>query len=164
MDVLTLLRDQAAEADDLLMQVFAPVTAEQGAWRLPGGTANAITPTFVHAYQSEDRLITRVSKRPPLFVTDGWGALLGFDPAAPWEEAAPLDPARCRDYARAVRAATEAFLAAFDPAMLTRGIATSRGGQLLGEHLLAVLVIHKSTHMGEIAALLGCQGARGFPF
>jgi hypothetical protein len=30
--------------------------------------------------------------------------------------------------------------------------------------LSLMLVIHKANHTGEIAALLGSQGVRGFPF
>jgi len=164
MDALTLLQGQATITDELLTQVFAPVTADQGAWRLPGGTANAIAPTFIHAYHSEDRFVSARGEREPLFVAEGWGVRLGFDPAAPWGDTTPLDPALCRDYARAICTAAERYLAALDPATLAREVETPRGRRPLGEALSLVLVIHKGHHMGEIAALLGCQGERGFPF
>ncbi len=164
MDALTLLRRQALATDDLLAQVFASVTTAQGAWRLPGGTANAIAPTFVHAYHPEDRFVSEQGGRKTLFDLADWGARLGFDPAAPWAESASLDPMLCRDYARAVRAATVEYLTALEPATLGHEIATPRGPLVLGERLSLVLVIHKMTHLGEIAALLGCQGVRGFPF
>jgi len=131
---------------------------------LPGGTANAIAPTFVHAYHPEDRFVSEQGGRGALFDGEGWGVRLGFDPAAPWAESASLDPMLCRNYARAVRAATAAYLAALDPDAPGREIATPRGPMVLGERLSLVLVIHKLTHLGEIAALLGGQGERGLPF
>ena len=164
MDALTLLTFQATMANDLLTQVFAPVTAVQGAWRLGGSTANAITPTIIHVYTSEDRLISGVSGRQSRWESGGWGARLGVDPANPWAMA-PLDDLEpCRDYARAVRAATEVFLPALDAAALSGEIPTPRGQRPLGEALAFALVLNKVIHLGEIAALLGCQGERGFPF
>ncbi len=164
MDASTLLSFQAATAHDLLTQVFAPVTAAQGAWRLGGSTANAITPTFLHVYTSEDRLVSGVMGRQTLWESGGWGARLGVDPADPWAMLPLADLAPCRAYAGAVRAATEAFLPTLDAAALGREIPTPRGQRPLGEALAFALVLNKVIHLGEIAALLGCQGERGFPF
>jgi hypothetical protein len=164
MDASTLLNFQATMANDLLTQVFAPVTAAQGAWRLSGSTANTITPTVLHVYTSEDRLVSGVSGRQTLWESGGWGARLGVDPANPWTMTPLDDLAPCRAYASAVRAATEALLPTLDADALGRAIATPRGPRPLGEALAFALVLNKVIHLGEIAALLGCQGERGFPF
>lgn len=164
MDALTLLNFQATTADSLLTQVFAPVTASQGAWRLDGSTANAITPTFLHVYMSEDRLVSGVMGRQTLWESGGWGTRLGVDRANPWAMAPLEDLAPCRTYASAVRAATEAFLPTLDADALGREIPTPRGQRPLGEALAFALVLNKVIHLGEISALLGCQGERGFPF
>lgn len=164
MDALTLLNFQATMANDLLMQVFAPVTATQGAWRLDGSTANAITPTVLHVYTSEDRLVSGVTGRQTRWESEEWGARLGVDLANPWAIPPLDDLAPCRDYAAAVHAATEAFLPTLDAEALGRQIATPRGLRPLGEALAFALVLNKVIHLGEIAALLGCQGERGFPF
>jgi hypothetical protein len=164
MDTLALLNFQATMAHDLLTQVFAPVTPIQGAWRLEGSTANAITPTVLHVYTSEDRLISGVMGRPTLWESGEWGARLGVDPANPWAMAPLDDLAPCREYASAVRAATMALLPTLDAAALDRAIPTPRGARPLGEALSFALVLNKVVHLGEIAALMGCQGERGFPF
>ena len=164
MDALTLLNFQATMANDLLTQVFASVTAAQGVWRLGGSTANAITPTVLHVYTSEDRLVSGVLGRPTLWESGEWGARLGVDPANPWVMPPLEDLAPCRAYAGAVRAATEAFLPTLDADALGREIPTPRGQRPLGEALAFALILNKVIHLGEIAALLGCQGERGFPF
>lgn len=110
MDALTLLTFQATTADDLLAQVFAPVTAAQGAWHPDGSTANAITPTFLHVYISEDRLVSGATGRQLLWDGEGWGGRPGLDPANPWVAPPMNDLEPCRAYAGAVRAATKAFL------------------------------------------------------
>lgn len=164
MDALAMLNFQATTANDLLTQVFAPVTAARGAWRLDGSTANAITPTFLHVYISEDRVVSGVLGRQPIWESAGWGARLGVDPANPWSMAPLTDLAPCREYASAVRAATQALLPTLDAAALDREIPTPRGARPLGEALSFALVLNKVVHLGEISALLGCQGERGFPF
>lgn len=164
MDALALLDFQATTADDLLTQVFAPVTASQGAWRLDGSTANAITPAFLHVYSSEDRVVSGAAGRQTLFATEGWADRLGFDPANPWTTPPTDDLAQCRAYASAVRAATRAFLATLDADALEREIETARGRRPLSEALSFALVLNKVVHLGEISALRGCQGERGFPF
>jgi hypothetical protein len=164
MDALTLLTFQATTADDLLTQVFAPVTAAQGAWHPDGSTANAITPTFLHVYICEDRLVSGATGRQLLWDSEGWGRRLGLDPANPWVAPPMNDLEPCRAYAGAVRAATKAFLPTLDADALGREIPTPRGQRPLGEALAFALVLNKVVHLGEIAALLGCQGERGFPF
>jgi len=164
MDALTLLTFQATTANDLLTQVFAPVAAAQGTWRLDGSTANAITPTFLHVYSAEDRVVSGAAGRQALFASEGWANKLGFDPADPWTTPPTDDLAQCRAYAGAVRAATKAFLVTLDADALEREIATPRGQRPLGEALAFALVLNKVVHLGEIAVLLGCQGERGFPF
>ncbi|HEX5504415.1 MAG TPA: DinB family protein [Thermomicrobiales bacterium] len=164
MDALALLRDQAAAADSLMTQVAADITAEQASWHLDGSTANPIGATLLHISAVEDRAVQRFQGQPPLLEAAGWGERLGYGPGAPWSPETRPDPDACRAYAAEVRAATARYLAGLDPAELAREVDSSRGRRSLANLLTLVLVLHKLTHTGEIAALLGCQGVRGFPF
>ena len=164
MDALTLLREQNETAEGLMSQVFAEVTPEQATWKLPGSTANAIAPTFLHIYHAEDAVIHRLSGQPTIFETGGWQQKLGFDPNAQWSEIARPDIATYRAFAAAVRAATREYLASVDPNTLEQEVQTPRGPRTLAARLTMILINHKITHAGEIAALLGCQGVKGFPF
>lgn len=164
LDAVTLLRRQAGFVNDIMTQVFAGVTAEQAVWRLDGSSANPIVSTFLHAYATEDRATHLQQKETMLFASGGWQQRLGFDPSAPWSAATIVDLDAARAYAAEVHAYSRQYLDVIDPTLLEQEVDTPRGRQQLITTLSLVMVIHKLTHMGEIAALLGCQGAKGFPF
>jgi uncharacterized damage-inducible protein DinB len=164
MEALELLRQQAALADNLMRQVFAPVTSEQASWRTEGSTANQIAQTFVHVYRSEDGMTSRLQGKPPRFEAEGWGERLGFNPGMPWSEQPAPDPETCRAYADAVRAGTEEFLEQATDEVMAQPVQTPAGPGTAATGLSIVLVIHKAAHMGDISALLGVQGEKGFPF
>lgn len=167
MDAVALLRDQAAVTDSLMTQVFAKVTTpEQALWRLPGATTNPIAATYLHAYMTEDRSVQRQLGRPALCESDEWRQLLGYGPSEIWTMQTSPNLDVCRDYAAAVRASTVRFLDGLNPndERLEQQVQTPRGTRPLGDLLSLALVMHKFGHMGEIAALLGCQGEKGFPF
>ena len=163
MDALELLRYQTALADNLLGQVFGPVTPEQARWHLAGSAANPIAKTFLHVYISQDRLVHRLEDQPPLLAR-GWQEQLGFDPDKPWYQQSEPDLEASRAYAREVQQATRAFLENVPPEALAREVDAPVGRLPALNALALILVIHKMTHTGEIAALLGCQGVKGFPF
>lgn len=164
MDALTLLREQAAMADGLLTQVFASVTAEQAVWLPPESTVNAIATLFLHLYSSEDRSVQRLQGgRPPLYAIGDWQERLAYDPANAWTTPREPDLSAYRAYAGTVRAATVAFLDTLSPDRLSEEVETPRGKRALGLTLSLMLVLHKMAHTGEISALLGAQGLKGFP-
>jgi uncharacterized damage-inducible protein DinB len=164
MDALVLLRDLAARSDDLMTQTFAAVTVEQAAWRQEGSTANPIAAIFLHVYYPEDWFVHRDTGAPLIFEAGGWANRLGYDPAAAWSPSARPEPDACRAYAAEVRAATHDYLEHLDPSRLEEEIDSTRGKRSRVAMLSRLLVTHKLTHLGEIAALLGCQGVKGFPF
>ncbi len=164
MDALTLLRDQATNADSLFLQTFATVTPEQAVWRLPGSATNTTGATFLHAYASEDEIVHQLLNRATIFVTGGWRDRLGYDPETVWSFDGRQDPGLLLAYAREVSAATTEYLASLGPEALDRAIETRRGPRPLAARISVYLVVHKFQHLGEIAALLGCQGIKGLPF
>jgi uncharacterized damage-inducible protein DinB len=165
MDALALLRDQAMTTDSLLTQVVANLTAEQALWHPEGSTANPIAATFMHITFGEDRTVQhRCQGQPTVFEAGGWRARIGFDPNAPWAPASSVDPDALRAYAAEVRSVTKQFLDEVQPADLERELEGPRGRRPMIAVLSLMLVIHKASHTGEIAALLGSQGVRGFPF
>jgi uncharacterized damage-inducible protein DinB len=163
-DALLLLRDQTANADRILRQVFEPVTPEQAAWRLPGSLANTIGATLMHVYYSEDQIVQAAQGTPTLFEEGGWQERLGYEPATIWTLSGGFDTELLQAYASAVATATGAYLASLVPSALEEQIETPRGVQPRVNRLSVYLVSHKFQHTGEIAALLGCQGAKGLPF
>jgi uncharacterized damage-inducible protein DinB len=164
MDALTLLRDQAANANRILQHVFEPVTPEQASWRAPGSLANTIGATFTHVYYDEDQVVHDATGSPSVFEAGGWRDCFSFDAGSVWTYSGAFDPKLLREYANAVAAATSTYLENLSPGALEEEIETRRGPQPRISRLSIYLVIHKFQHQGEIAALLGCQGQKGLPF
>ena len=160
MDALALLQDQASNTDDLLIRV---VTPEQGAWLLPGSTANTIGATFLHTYYSEDELVHRFLGTRSEFEEGGWQQRLGYDPDASWTLDTKPETSLLLSYAAAVFAATKHYLTGLAPEALELEVETQRGRRRLASRLAGYLVSHKLQHTGEISALLGCQGLKGLP-
>ena len=164
MDALTLLRDQAAFAEKLMTDVFAPVTVDQAIWRPEGSTTNPIAVIFLHIYTSEDGMIARSLGKSPILETGAWSDRLGYESIHAWSPITDPDLASYRAYAGEVAAATKDYLTNLEPTALEQEVDSPRGRRTRVAGLSLLLTTHKLTHSGEIAALLGCQGAKGLPF
>lgn len=163
MDAVTLLREQAIMTGDLLGRVLAPLTDEQALWKPEGGKTNPIGATVMHLVFGEDRLVQGQQEKPPIFESGGWAARLPFNPREPWAVPQSVSADALRAYAAEVAAATRTYLQGLRDEDLSREVTGPRGARTLVNMLSLLLVVHKSTHTGEIAALLGCQGLTGFP-
>jgi hypothetical protein len=164
MDALALLRDQVLSTDDLLTQVVSKVTPVQATWQLSGSTANPIAAAYLHVYHNEDRVIHGLLQGKALrFDAGNWQERVGVDAAKVWQSSSPTDLAALCAYAAEVHVATRDYLAGLEPTALEEDVQTQRGKRPCAEVLSLYLVRHKLIHLGEIAALLGCQGVKGLP-
>lgn len=163
MDAVTLLRDQTQMAADLFSRVLAPLTDEQALWTPEGGKTNPIAATVVHVAFGEDRVVQGQQGKSPIFESSGWAARFPFNPRDPWAEPPRVSAEALRAYIAEVAVATRSYLEGLRDEDLSREVATPRGTRPLVNTLSLLLVVHKFTHIGEIAGLLGCQGVTGFP-
>jgi uncharacterized damage-inducible protein DinB len=136
----------------------------------PPGTTNSIKATLLHLIASEDSYVQHILQgKTRLWEAENWGAKIGLATvpgrSAGWEEikGVHLTLAPIMDYLRAVRAETDAYLAALTPEELDRPV-EFMGRQQLASDPLIMLVVHSVGHAGEIAALKGMQGVKGLPF
>jgi hypothetical protein len=156
---------------DILAGVTSDLTQEQADWQ-PPGTALSIGTLYWHLVSGAD------------YVVHGWG--LGQQPlsqSGSWEEkvvrssepagegdhagtvrAVCIDLPAMHDYARAVSEAAQDWLGSLTGQDLARIVETPIGELNLGQMLETFVVWHVSAHTGEISALKGCQGVRGYPF
>ncbi len=173
MDTIALLRGQLESAHFLTERCLEGLTLAQLQWR-PPGTAHPIGATYAHMVLSEDWFVqTHLQSRLPLY--DGiWAGKTGFSAPQPeggaWEEWActvEVDLPALRAYAGAVYAASDAYLAGLEPEELDREVPFPPGSSMtrsFGLALSSVLIGHHGNHCGEIAAVKGLQGLRGYPF
>jgi hypothetical protein len=75
-----------------------------------------------------------------------------------------VDLPALHEYAREVQSAAQDWLSSLTPADWERKMETSIGEINLGQLLEAYIIWHINAHCGEISALKGCQGAKGYPF
>lgn len=158
-------------AHALLTMVTADLTPEMAAW-IPPGTANPIAAQYAHAVCAEDALIQSVMQgKPPLYAA-AWAGRTGVSEPQPmatfeWARTVTIDLAALRDYAAAVADASEAYISGMNDEDLSALVDLSRldlGMQPIGWVLQANVVGHLNNMAGEISALKGLQGGRGYPF
>ena len=169
MDARDLLRAQFAWVHQLLAGTMSDCSQETADFQGEGWTVNPISAIYAHIAMTQDGIVHGlVQQRPTLLETDGWDQKLGVEAAGPRDESAwanrRFDLATVRDYAAAVQAGTDAFLAEAPDDLLERSMETPMGEQRAIDVLANVGTVHVASHWGEIAALRGVQGEKGLPF
>lgn len=167
------LRDALHTAHWMLDGTMADVTDEI-ANRPVAGTANLIGASYMHVLLSEDHLINRPQVRDtrPLCSTT-WSGRTGADKLEPekredmaeWFRTVRVDMAKAREYAKAVFAMSEAFVGGLTDEELEReGELGPFGRSTLAGWIDIIITGHCQALMGEISAIKGTFGLKGYPF
>lgn len=151
---------------------IADVTADQ-ANEVPAGVAHPIGELAAHILHSEDGMINMVVRgQQMIWERDGWAAKLGI-PVLMMQDAATArsvrcDPQQLQEYAQTVYASTDSFLDSLTPEDLdTKEVDMTEDGfgiMKLGDFLTQALLGNNYAHTGEISALKGILGKKGYPF
>jgi hypothetical protein len=173
MNSVELLQYSLGNALGILGQVTADLTQAQADWTAPG-LANPIGATYWHVLSGMDATIQKWCRgEEPLSETAGWreriltvsvpepdhgGDWLGY------MRAIRVDLTALHEYSQAVSEAAQGWLASLVPENLERKINTPLGELNLGQLLEAFVIWHINSHCGEIAALKGCLGVKGYSF
>lgn len=173
MNTVELTQYALGNAFGILGQVTADLTQEQADWISPG-IANPIGATFWHTATGVDHVVHKwCMDQEPLSERDGWRekvlTVSAPEPAhdgdwLAYMQAIRVDLSVLGEYAQAVADATQGWLGSLTPEDLERKIETPIGEQNLGQLVETFVIWHINAHCGEIAALKGCQGAKGYPF
>jgi hypothetical protein len=164
-------------AHSILEATMADVTDEVAKRPAPG-TANSVGSSYAHAAFAEDAVVSGMLKQQAPLAASTWAGRTGFDRPMPmagghgddlgeWYRTVQVDLAACREYARAVAAASAEFITTADDETLARPIDMSfvGFGSLPLASVFATFVIgHLNNLCGEIAAVKGVHGLRGYPF
>jgi hypothetical protein len=173
MNTVEMLRYSLDNAFGILGQVTADLDQEQADWA-PPGIANPIGATYWHAMSSVDDIVHKWGQDvEPLREREGWQekALPVSPPEPEWNgdwlgylRAIRVDLPMLHEYAQTLCQAAQIWLESLSPADLERTLQTPVGELKLGQMLETFVIWHINAHCGEIAALKGCLGARGYPF
>jgi hypothetical protein len=170
MDAIQSLRSAFGGAHFWYQGTVADVTEAQ-ANVVPPGIAHPIGSLMMHILNSEDSMVTMLDGQPTLWESQGWGEKLGLprmdSQTAETARAFRCDPAALAEYTQAVFARTDAYLGSLSEDDLDRQIDLSSWGMGMtpvGDILTTMLLGNTYAHTGEISALKGMQGLRGYPF
>jgi len=173
MNSVELMQHSLRNALEILGQVTADLSQEQADWQ-PPGIANPIGATYWHTISAIDDVVYGWAlKQESLRQREKWDErVLTVAPPEPehggdwlaYMRAIRVDLPALHDYARAVGEAVHDWLDSLAPEDLERRIETPIAEYSLAQLLDTFVMWHINAHCGEIAALKGCQGAKGYPF
>ena len=171
MNSLELITYAWQNAFGIFEQTTSDLTQEQANWT-PPGVAHSIGTLYWHVISGTDFLVHGwCMGKPPLATTENWRDRVVLGPPGEDEAAhearmqeVSIDLEAMHAYSKEVDAAVSNWLETLSPGDLEREIETPIGQLNMAQVLEVFAVWHLSAHGGEISALKGCQGARGYPF
>lgn len=130
MNAVSLLREQLRAAHEYLEETMADVTPEQAQW-LPPGKATPIEANYIHLVQTEDMPVQSALQQKAMLAQTAWARKLGAGapmPTPPWTEQdyfawsrrVQIDLPLFHEYAQAVYAVSDAYMAGLAPDDLDR--------------------------------------------
>jgi len=176
--VISHIRAQMKSAHWLLEETISDVSAEMADFP-PPGKALPIGAAYVHYVSGEDWMIHSLFQGAAPLMAGAWAGRTGVSEPPPgpgddwdarfaaWTRRVRVDLPAFRAYAKAVYEATDGYLATLADPELTREVdlsAVGMGKQTVGFVLDNALLGHAYCHCGEISALKGVQGRKGYPF
>ena len=173
MNTVELIRYSLDNAFGILGQVTADLTQEQADW-MPSGIANPIGATYWHTISGADEVVFGWCRgQAPLCQKDGWREkVLAVSVPEPGPEGDQLAYMRAirvnlpalHEYTKVVAKALGEWVSALSPQDLEREQETPIGKLTVAQMLETFVIWHVNAHCGEISALKGCQGVKGYPF
>ena len=171
MNAITTHRTAFKWANEILEMTMADSSAELAGWT-PPGIANSIAATYAHAICGADGIVHGMLQAGTPLYAGEWAHKTGIsdprmDQTLEWARTVTVDLAVVRQYAEAVCASVDRFIVSLSEADLERELDLSSVGlgmRSLDWCLSALVTGHINNMAGEISALKGVQGARGYPF
>lgn len=165
------------QAHWLINAVFEDVDDELANRPAPGN-ANPLGTAYAHVAFSEDAAVNVIFQGGAPLSATTFAAKTGVDQPMPmpgmvegdmgeWFRTAKVDLSKLRPYAAAVFEATEQFIEGADDATLDRTLDLSAAG--MGERSLLetygmFVIEHCDNFSGELSAIKGVFGLKGYPF
>ena len=166
MTMIGLLQHEFALMRHHVTGIIQGLTKDELFW-MPPGVANSIGTTLLHVLTGEDRLIQTVLQgKPSLWEADRWYEQIGVIRLPvrgdDWTgvDLISLQVPALFAYAQVVEQATATYLHLLNDNNLEEQVEVYGQEQARAEVLFSI-IIHNTSHAGEIAALKGLQGMRG---
>ncbi len=168
MEAKELLRAQFQTMHQFLDMTIADCSPEVLEKKDDAWTINKVGSIYAHVVLSEDTMLGMAREGASVLKSDGWAEKLGISDASPRQDEhladLTIDLKAFSEYAKAVAAATDDFLANATDEQLNKEVTSPMGKQPFITFFANIGLTHVSGHWGEIAALKGVQGLKGLPF
>lgn len=168
-----MLKGQIAITRMVIDGTMADVNPEQ-VMKAPGGTAHPIGATYAHSVLSEDAVINGMLRKQPMIATTDFEGKTGTSDPMPafgegglydWACDVKIDLPKVLEYAKAVHAQTDKYIDDLSDDDLSQKVEFGgMGQQSIADVITLIAIVHPSNHIGEISALKGVGGAKGYPF
>lgn len=173
MKTIELLTQQVKDAHQLFLGTLEGITNDQANFK-PQGKALSVAATWVHHVEAEDAFMSAVDGQPTLESTDFAGKT-GFQapqPMADWETEFPkwaqslvVDVEPLMAYTKAAFAKTEAAVAQLTDEDLDKSHSLGSMGEPTAFTIISSYIIgHCYCITGEMSAVKGTEGLKGYPF
>lgn len=177
--IATMLRESLQHAHEIFEGTMQGVTDEVAHWQ-PAGKALPIGAAYAHAVISEDLLVSGMATKEKPVLEKGWAQRMGLSTPHPamdadweknfadWSKTVKIDLPKLQAYAKEVYRETDDYLATLtDKDLAEKKIDFSSWG--MGEKpvtwfIIRILIGHIDNLAGEISAVKGLQGLKGYPF
>ncbi len=176
MTALELLKDQLKSARENFEATVGDLTHDH-LYQDPGGKALPVGAQYVHLICSEDVIVQGMLQgKAPLSETTFKDKTGLSEPMPPmdenwsaanekWSKSVQIDLDLFREYAKAVYEATDQYFNSLQDEDLDKEIDLGAFGKNTVANILSGFLIgHTNSLTGEIAALKGLQGLKGYPF
>lgn len=173
---MQLLKLQIKDAHQTLESTVEDIKSEQ-LHQDPGGKALPLGAAYAHLVFSEDKIVNGMIQQKPSLSETTYKEKTGASAPMPamdekwsvnhedWANTVQIDLPKLKEYAQAVYAQTDAYLGSLTDADLDREIDLGPWGKKTIAYLIYGLVIgHANSLAGEISAVKGVFGEKGYPF
>lgn len=173
---LQLLKIQLKDARQTFDGTVADLTPEQ-LHQNPGGKALPLGSVYAHLLFSEDVIIQGMMQGKATLHQTIWKDKTGASSPMPpmdekwsaaheeWSRSVQIDLPKLKEFAKAVYAETDAYVNSLTDTDLEKELDLgSWGKHTVASMLSSFIIAHTNSLTGEISALKGIQGAKGYPF
>jgi hypothetical protein len=173
---LQLIKDELKTARETLEGTMADVK-EEYVNKDPGGKALPVGAAYAHLIFSEDSIVQgMLQQKAPLSETTWKGKTGASEPMPPmdenwssanekWSKTVKIDLAKIKEYAQAVYKETDEYVNSLADADLEKEVDLgSWGKKTIAYMLYSFITGHTNSLTGEISAIKGVFGAKGYPF
>lgn len=176
MDTIKFLKLQIKEAHEMLENTVSDIAPED-LHKDPGGKALPLGAAYAHLLFSEDTIVNGLIQKKPALSETSFKDKTGASSPMPamdenwsanhekWAKTAKIDIRIIATYAKAVYAQTDAYITTLHAADLDTEIDLGSWGKKTLAYMLFTLVVgHANSLTGEISAIKGVFGKKGYPF